>query len=102
MTARQETVARVACGVLLAALLTGAGAWMTLMTHAVTKDEVLELIETRGPVNVKLLEYRLSEQDTKLQEVKESIASVDRNLDEVMVVLKSLTKDLDAHRANDP
>ena len=102
MTARQETVARVAVGVLLGALLTGAGAWITWAGNVPTREEVLELIETRGPINVKLLEYRLNEQDAKLDLVELKIDTTNRTLNEVMVVLRTLSKDLEAHRADDP
>jgi len=102
VTARQETVARVAVGVLLGALLTGAGAWITLAQEFQTKDEVLDLIETQGPVDVALLDYRQDEQDFKLDKLEEKMDTIIRNQNEVMVILRVLTKEVNAHTENDP
>ena len=102
VTARQESVTRVAVGVLLGALLAGAGAWITLADEFQTRTEILEMIKNRGPIDVALLEYRLKEQDTKLREVEEKIDIIDRSINEVMVVLRALTKDLEIHAENSP
>ncbi len=102
MTARQETVTRVAAGVMLGALLAGAGAWITLAGEFQTKTEVLNLIETQGPIDEALLEYRMNEQDAKLDKLEAMMGEMIRNQNEVMVVFRALVKDFEAYVSQDP
>ena len=66
-----------------------------------TRTEVLELIKNRGPIDVALLDYRLNEQDTKLRQVEGKVDEANRSINEVMLVLKTLSKDLETHMERD-
>ncbi len=84
-------------GVLLAALISGAGAWVVWARQVPTEGQVLELIETRSPYveDRKELAYRVTEQTAKVRTLEEKVGDLQRDISEVKTLLKTLIHQVD-------
>jgi TolA-binding protein len=87
---------RVLLGVLLTALVTGAGAWVAWAAQVAEKPstaEVVELIETRSPYIVD--QKQLNEQTVRVRQLEQKLQEVQRDVTEVKTMLVALARQLD-------
>lgn len=84
-------------GVLLAALVSGAGVWVVWARQVTTESQVIELIETRSPYREdrKELAYRMEEQTERSKDLEKSVRNIERELVEMKAVLQAILKKLD-------
>ena len=85
---------RMVVPLLIGALLTGAGAWVTWARTVPSKAEVIELIETRSPYlqDRRLLEERTGKELTKLREEVEELSV---QMSRLSAVLERIEKNVD-------
>jgi len=90
-------MARAAIGILLAALIGGAGVWVTWARETPTKAEVVELIKNNNPYesDAKLLQHRINANSEQLDKLEVKVDSLQKDVSEVMGVLRALSKQLD-------
>ena len=91
-------MARIVAAVLLGALVSGAGVWITWASEVTNRAEVIELIDIYSPyiTDKKALEVEIGAYSVRLTRVESKIDSVTRDVAEVSVMLRSLAKQLDS------